>query len=78
MAPAYPRPSVTKNGSLVSDMSEVPEDAFKKKTRVDASTGQTTEYWQLHYKIMVTIQSGPMLFSLMCNGKEYGQAEAQY
>jgi hypothetical protein len=53
---------------------KVPKDLFKKKKR--SSDGE--EYWQLHFKLLVTIQSGPMVFSLEAGGKEYGQVGAEY
>jgi len=65
---------VTKNCTLTTDLSKVPKDLFKKKKR--SSDGE--EYWQLHFKLLVTIQSGPMVFSLEAGGKEYGQVGAEY
>jgi hypothetical protein len=70
--------AVTKNCSLMSDLSIVPIDQFKKKSRVDTGDGSLVQWWELHYKLLVEIQSGPMLFSIQCGGKEYGQATAEY
>ena len=55
----------------------VPRELLKKKSRVDKD-GQTFDWWELQYKLLVSIESGPMLFSLVCGGKEYEKAEAEY
>jgi hypothetical protein len=49
-------------------------ETFKKRKR--RSDGM--EYWELHYNLVVTIQSGPMQFSLEVGGKEYGKVEAEF
>lgn len=62
------------NCILKTDLSRVPKEAFKK--RIQARTG--AEYCELHYKLVISIQSGPMTFSLEVAGKEYGQVGASY
>lgn len=69
---------VIKNCSLKTDLSVIPTTQFKKKSRVSRVDGSTLQWWELHYKLLVTIQSGPMLFSIQCGGKEYGQASTEY
>lgn len=69
---------VTKNCTLKTDLSVVPKSHFKKKSRISRTDGSTLHWWELHYKLLVTIQSGPMLFSIQCGGKEYGQASTEY
>ncbi|KAI9705053.1 MAG: hypothetical protein M1836_006836 [Candelina mexicana] len=65
---------VTTNCTLIVDLSAVPRHLFRKKTRyTDGAT-----YYELHYNLMVTTQSGPMLFSLEVGGKAYGQVNAEY
>ncbi|EXJ81389.1 hypothetical protein A1O3_07680 [Capronia epimyces CBS 606.96] len=76
--PRHPGPSVVKNCTITSDLSKVPDEAFEKRTKVSSTTGVTTEYWRLHFLLSVEIQSGPMKFSLICKGKNYGEADAQY
>lgn len=68
---------VVKNCTLKTDLSVVPVDAFKKRSRA-ADDGEEVKYWELHYKLLVTIHSGPMLFSIVSGGKEYGQVGTDY
>lgn len=72
-APDYPNGVVTQNCTMKTDLSMISPDLFKKKTGPDGK-----EYWQLYYKLLVTIQSGPMIFSIVCGGKEYGQVGTDY
>lgn len=66
--------NVTKNCILKSDLSTVPKHLFKKKTQ--PLNGQ--EYWELNYKLLISIDAVPMVFSLQIGGKEYGQVGADY
>lgn len=63
--------------TLKTDLSVVPVDAFKKQSRF-GENGEEIKYWELHYKLLVTVQSGPMLFSIVSGGKEYGQVGTDY
>lgn len=64
----------TKNCRLKSDLSSIPKELFK-RMKQEPYGG---EYWELHYKLLVSIESGPMVFSLEIGGKEYGQVLADY
>ncbi|KAI9748615.1 MAG: hypothetical protein M1835_001753 [Candelina submexicana] len=73
--PIHPTKGVViTNCILIVDLSAVPRHLFRKKTRY---TDEAT-YYELHYNLMVTIQSAPMLFSLEVGGKAYGQVTAEY
>lgn len=76
-APRHQRPDMTTNCVLQADLTVLPEEFFDKKSRTDAN-GKTVEYWDLWYKLVVTISSGPMQFSLKCRGKEYSSVEISY
>ena len=77
-APRHPRDDLLKlNCKLKTDLSVLPEDFFEKRSTRDPD-GSTIKWWQLHFKLVVTVQSGPLLFSLKCRGKEYAAVEAQY
>ena len=77
-APLHPRDELLKtNCTLTTDLSVVPKEYFEKKLRRD-SDGKMIIWWELHFKLVVTIQSGPMLFSLKCRGKEYGAVTTKY
>jgi hypothetical protein len=68
---------VTKNYTLTADLSAVPKSMFRKHSRL-LESGEELHYWELHFKLLVTIQSGPMIFSIVCGGKEYGQVGTSY
>ena len=72
--PVHPKKGiVTTNCTLEADLTSVPKHLFKRKMKSDGAEG-----YELHYKLMVSIQSGPMVFSLEVGGKEYGQVAAEY
>jgi hypothetical protein len=78
VAPRFPREGHIKpNCTLTTDLSVVPKDIFEEKRRWDGD-GMVVKWWELHYKLIVTIQSGPMLFSLNCGGKQYTAVAADY
>ena len=78
VAPRHPKEGLLKlNCTLKTDLSVVPKHFFEKRSRRD-SDGKMIKWWELHYKLVVTIQSGPMLFSLKCRGKEYAAVAADY
>ncbi|KAL9114872.1 MAG: hypothetical protein Q9227_001115 [Pyrenula ochraceoflavens] len=52
----------------VHPKSGISQDCIKRKSREE--DGKTIERWEVHYKIMATIESGPMVFSLVAGGKE--------
>ena len=77
-APRYPEAMPMKtNCTLKTDLSVVPEEFFEKKSR-RGSDGKILKWWELYYKLVVTIQSGPMLFSINCRGQQYGAVSTQY
>lgn len=77
-APLHPRDDLMKtNCTLKTDLSVVPKEFFEKKSRSDAH-GNRIKWWELHYKLVVTIQSGPMQFSINCRGKQYGSVTTKY
>jgi len=72
--PVHPKDGVTsRNCNLKADLSSVPKEVFKRK-----KLGATGEYWELHYNLLVSVESGPMIFSLEIGGKQYGQVSADY
>ena len=77
-APRHPRGDIMrKNCVLKTDLSQVPKKYFDKRSRI-LMDGGIYHYCELRYKLIVTIQSGPMLFSLSCQGKQYGAVMANY
>lgn len=73
--PVHPRErTVTKNCTLKADLNGVPRHLFKKKTR--SLDGMPC--LELRYNLLISIQSGPMVFSIEVDGKEYGSVEAIY
>lgn len=74
VAPDYPEGSVNKNCSLSIDLSVVPRELFKTKTR--ASDGN--QYLVINYKLLVKIEGARMVFAFECAGKEYGAVSAEY
>ena len=77
-APRHPREGLTKpNCTLKTDLSVIPEEFYEKRWRQE-SNGNVVKWWELYYKLVVTIQSGPMLFSIDCRGRQYGAVAAQY
>ena len=65
------------NCILKSDLSMVPKESFKNKSQINKD-GKRFTWWEVHYKLLVKIESGPMVFSLLCGGKEYGKVGAEY
>ena len=77
-APRYPREGhLSPNCTLRTDLSVIPKDFFEKRVRRD-SDGNVIIWCELSYKLVVTIQSGPMLFSISCRGKRYGAVTTNY
>jgi hypothetical protein len=66
--------AVGKCCSLDIDLSAVPKEHYKSRTR--ASDG--TSYNVVTYKLLVKIQGARMVFSFECAGKEYGTVNAEY
>jgi hypothetical protein len=64
-APRHPGSFLKTNCTLRPDLSIVPREHFEKMSRIDEN-GETFKWWVLYYKIIVTVQSGPMLFSIDC------------
>lgn len=74
-APLHPKKgATTKNALIKSDLSKVPKSVFKPKTR----RGDGKSYVEIHYNLVVKIQSGPMEFALEIGGKKYGSCAAKY
>ena len=77
-APRHPKGSFLKlTCKLNTDLSVLPKDYFEKRSRRKPD-GRVVKWWQLGFKLVVTVQSGPLLFSLKCRGKEYAVVEAKY
>lgn len=76
-APLFPQGDLKPNCTLKCDLSSVPKEFFEAKTRVDAAGG-IVKWCEITYKVILTISSGPMKFSLKCNGKEYNSVSANY
>jgi hypothetical protein len=77
VAPRHPGPFLKENCTLRPDLSTVPKEYFERKSRTNEQ-GEKIKWWTLHYKVIVAIQSGPMLFSMQCRGKQYGSVAATY
>ena len=77
-APRHPKEGLLKlNCLLKTDLSVLPKDYFEKRSRREPD-GRLIKWWELHFKLVVTVQSGPLLFSLKCRGKQYTAVEAKY
>lgn len=77
-APRHPGGDFLKvNCTLKTDLSVLSEDYFEKRSRREPD-GTVVKWWQLNFKLVVTVQSGPLLFSLRCRGKDYAAVEANY
>ena len=78
VAPRHPGEGVTKtNCILESNLVKIPLRCYKKMSRTD-KTGLDVKYWELTYTVLVQVQSGPMLFRLSCDGKDFGAVHAEY
>jgi hypothetical protein len=60
-----------------TELSVVPKEFFVNRLRREPN-GNIVKWWELYYKLVVTIQSGPMLFSINRRGKQYGAVAANY
>ena len=77
-APRHPRAGIVRTlCTLNTDLSAIPKKCFKRQRR-RGTNGKLFRYWQLDYELVLTIQSGPMLFSLNCDGKEYSSVAVNY
>ena len=65
------------NCTLTADLSGIPKKHLKSRLRQGAD-GSIFKWWELHFKLIVTFQSGPMLFSINCHGKQYGSVKIKY
>ncbi|KAI9792787.1 MAG: hypothetical protein M1816_001519 [Peltula sp. TS41687] len=74
-APVHPTEGITTiNCTLSLDLTTLPLEVFTKKFKAS----NYLPYWELNFKLLVTIQSGPMFFSLQIGDMEYGRVEAVY
>jgi hypothetical protein len=72
--PKYPKEGVTKtNCVLNADLRSVPRTQFRK---MKAAGGRM--YYDVHYNLVVMIQSAVMKFSLEIGGEEMGSVDAKY
>ncbi|KAI9882584.1 MAG: hypothetical protein M1823_005673 [Watsoniomyces obsoletus] len=70
----YPTSGITKvNCSMMSDLSKVPRKHFVRRTAYDGRP-----YYDIHFDLVVRLQSAVMTFSLESNGEELGSVEANY
>ena len=58
---------------MTSDLRDVPRSELRRKQN---SNGK--DYYVLSYNLAVAVVSGPMIFSLEVNGKDYGTTEVKY
>ncbi|TEY57363.1 hypothetical protein BOTCAL_0220g00160 [Botryotinia calthae] len=72
-APVRPDPTVVVNCSLQVDLRGVERTKFRE--RIDILGVQC---WDVHFDLVVTINSAIMMFSLEYNGEEMGSVEAKY
>ncbi|TGO15998.1 hypothetical protein BTUL_0033g00360 [Botrytis tulipae] len=72
-APIRPDPTVAVNCSLQVDLRGVDPATFRKKTDILGNP-----CWDVHYELVVTINSAIMTFSLEYKGKNMGSVEARY
>lgn len=77
IAQRHPDRKMSTNCVLWPLLSKVPKEFFERKSRLDAS-GRLIKWWRLDFKILITIQSGPMKFTLNCRGRQYGSINANY
>lgn len=74
-APTHPNSTVKRNCLLAVDLSNIPKDQFRTKTR--PSDG--LEYLSIGFKLLVKIEGGArMAFSFESGGKEYASVDANY
>jgi hypothetical protein len=59
------------------DLSVVLKEFFVSRSRREPN-GNTVKRWELCYKLVVTIQSGQILFSINRRGKQYGAVADNY
>ncbi|KAF7859445.1 uncharacterized protein EAF02_010893 [Botrytis sinoallii] len=72
-APIRPDPTVAVNCSLQVDLRSVDPKTFREKT-----DRLGNPCWDVHYKLVVTINSAIMMFSLEYKGKNMGSVKARY
>jgi len=72
-APKYPSNTLRANCTVTSDLRNAPKSAFRVKTPRKGNT-----YCEVHYNILVTINSASMEFSIEIDGKTYGKGKAEY
>jgi hypothetical protein len=73
-APTYPSPSSTRTKCfLTTDLTSVNRSHFIDRTGVDGRT-----YVDIHYDLVIRIQSAVMKFSLEVKRKEMGSVSAKY
>lgn len=76
-APLHPGDSLKSNCTLKTDLTILPENCFNRRLRLD-DKGNMLRWKELQFKLVITSQSGPMLFSISCRGKEYGAVTTTY
>ncbi|KAF7943848.1 uncharacterized protein EAE97_005918 [Botrytis byssoidea] len=72
-APVRPGPTVAVNCSLKVDLRGVDRTTIRKKIERFGD-----QCWDVHFDLVVTINSAIMMFSLEYNGEEMGSVEAKY
>jgi len=76
-APRHPKDGLIKQNCIMHvDLSTVPAECFDEKFRYEG--GQLVKWKELRFKLVVTITGGPMQFSLVCRGQQYGSVKAYY
>lgn len=56
-----------------SDLSSVPKHLFIRKERVGLPS-----YYEIHYSLVMTLQSAQLVFHVEFQGKKYGSEKANY
>ena len=73
-AVAHPKDGITSdNCVLTSDLTGVDRSNFKSKIGLDGEP-----YFEVHYNLVVSMQTAMMKFSLEIDGEEMGSVQAKY
>lgn len=56
-----------------SDLSKVPKNLFIRKGGTDSPS-----YYEIHYSLVMTLQSAQLVFHTEFQGKKYGSVKANY
>lgn len=71
--PTYPWEGVSQKCTLSYDLSGLLKDQLTERTKEDG-----TKYYSVEYELVTTVLAALMVFSVECNGVEYGSVEVDY